>query len=229
MKKVVSFSLWGNHPKYTIGAIRNVELAKKFYPDFECWFYIHQKTVPQSIIDELQKHETVKIFFREGRIHNIKPLMWRFEPIDDPEVEIMISRDADSRIYLREKLAVDEWLESGKLFHIMRDHPYHSYQIQAGMFGARKNPNIPSWIELINKVIQPSHSYYDQFFLRDIIYPIIKPDSLVHTCFVKFPNENVKQFPIDYDDEYHFVGEYVYENESRNHEHIGVLKSSVKK
>jgi hypothetical protein len=229
MKKVISFSLWGNQPKYTIGAIRNVELAKKFYPDYECWFYIHEESVPQPIIKELQSHDNVKIIFRKGRIQRTKPLMWRFEPIDDPEVEIMISRDADSRIYLREKLAVDEWLESGKLFHIMRDHPYHSYQVQAGMFGARKNPNIPSWIELINKYEHTSHNYYDQFFLRDIIYPIIKPDSLVHAQFNIYSNENAKRFPIDYDDEYHFVGEYVYENESRNHEHIGVLKSSVRK
>ena len=29
--------------------------------------------------------------------------MWRFEAIDDLEVEIMMSRDTDTRIYLREK------------------------------------------------------------------------------------------------------------------------------
>ena len=46
MKKVISFSLWGNNPTYNIGAIKNAELAKEFYPDFECWFYIHEETVP---------------------------------------------------------------------------------------------------------------------------------------------------------------------------------------
>ena len=51
--------------------------------------------------------------------------MWRFETIDDPDVEINMSRDTDTRILLREKLAVDEWLASGKTFHIMRDHPHH--------------------------------------------------------------------------------------------------------
>ena len=33
--KVISFSLWGNKLMYTIGAIRNADLVKQFYPDFE--------------------------------------------------------------------------------------------------------------------------------------------------------------------------------------------------
>ncbi len=36
MKRVISYSLWGDNPKYTIGAIKNAELALTYYPDFEC-------------------------------------------------------------------------------------------------------------------------------------------------------------------------------------------------
>ena len=32
MKKVISFSLWGDNPKYTIGAIKNAELIDTIYP-----------------------------------------------------------------------------------------------------------------------------------------------------------------------------------------------------
>ena len=35
MVKVISFSLWGSEKKYTIGAIKNAELAKEVYPDFQ--------------------------------------------------------------------------------------------------------------------------------------------------------------------------------------------------
>ena len=28
MKKIISFSLWGDNPKYTIGAIENAKLSK---------------------------------------------------------------------------------------------------------------------------------------------------------------------------------------------------------
>jgi hypothetical protein len=227
MVKVITFSLWGNIPIYNIGAIKNVELAKQYYQDFECWFYIHSPTVPENTIIELKKFENVKIIFKDGDLNTTKPMMWRFEAIDDPNVEVMMSRDTDTRILLREKLAVDEWLQSGKLFHIMRDHPYHGNHIQGGMFGTKKNPNIPSLCNLINNYRQIGVRNYDQDFLKDIIYPIIKNDSFIHASFNILNGETgeyVKKFPIPYDNDYHFVGEYVYEYESRVLEHSNMLK-----
>jgi len=45
MKKVVSFSLWGDNPIYNIGAIRNAELAKEIYPRIglvgSMWVKVH--------------------------------------------------------------------------------------------------------------------------------------------------------------------------------------------
>ena len=230
MVKVITFSLWGDKLIYNIGAIKNVELATKYYPDFECWFYIHSPSVPEKTIIELQKYNNVKIILKNGDLNNSKPMMWRFEAIDDPNVELMMSRDTDTRILLREKLAVDEWLQSGKIFHIMRDHPYHSHPIQGGMFGTKKNPNIPSICKLIDNFRQYGIRIYDQDFLKDLIYPIIKNDSLIHASFNILNEEKmhignfVKSFPISYDSDYHFVGEYVNEDESRVLEHSNMLK-----
>ena len=153
MKKVITFSLWGNNPTYNIGAIKNVELAKEFYPDFECWFYIHEESVPKETIEQLKTFDNVNIIFKNGDLtnENCKPRMWRFEAIDDPDVEIMMSRDTDTRFLLREQLAVKQWLQSNKIFHIMRDHPHHDFVILAGMFGTRKIPEIPSWKTIMNK------------------------------------------------------------------------------
>ena len=162
MKKVISFSLWGNNPTYNIGAIKNAELAKEFYPDFECWFYIHQETVPEDTIKKLQEFNNTKIIFKSGDLNKIKPMMWRFESIDDPEVEIMLSRDTDSRFLLREKLAVNEWLNSTNLFHIMRDHPHHNFVILGGMFGSKKIPQLPSWSNVMKNFIQEGDRNYDQ-------------------------------------------------------------------
>ena len=44
MKRVISFSLWGDNPTYNIGAIKNAEQAKILYPEFECWFYVHENS-----------------------------------------------------------------------------------------------------------------------------------------------------------------------------------------
>jgi hypothetical protein len=228
MKKVLSFSLWGNNPTYNIGAIKNAELAKNFYPDFECWFYIHKDTVPQETIDTLNSFTNTKIIFKTGDLNNenCKPRMWRYEPIDELEVEVVLSRDTDTRILFREKFAVEEWLQSGKLFHIMRDHPHHGFCILAGMFGTKKIPQIPNWINLINSYNKTDNRMYDQDFLRDIIYPIIKDDSIIHATFHKY-EPHAKNFPINYHKTYKFVGEYVYHDDSRSIEHINILKQRV--
>jgi hypothetical protein len=232
-RKVISFNLWGNNPTYTIGAIKNAEQAKNIYPDFECWFYIHQETVPQEIINNLQKLDNVKIIFKTGDLDICKPMMWRFEAIDDPEVEIMMSRDTDTRFWLREKLAVEEWLKSGKLFHIMRDHPCHKPKISGGMFGTRKIPQIKNWKVLIDNYDQrKSYGYvqenygYDQNFLEEFIYPEIKDNSIIHATFFKY-EEHSKDFPIPFDEKYNFVGEYVYADESRNKDNINQLINSL--
>ena len=47
-------------------------------------------------------------------------MIWRFIPTLDPQVDIMLSRDLDSRYSWRETAAVEEWLESGEVIHSMR-------------------------------------------------------------------------------------------------------------
>lgn len=230
MKKVISFSLWGDNPTYNIGAIKNAELAKYAYRDFECWFYIHKDTVPQETIDALNSFTNTKIIFKTGDLNNenCKPRMWRYEPIDDLEVEIVLSRDTDTRILLREKLAVDEWIQSNQMFHIMRDHPHHNWCILAGMFGTKKIPQIPNWTNIINSYNKTDNRMYDQYFLRDIIYPLIKNNSIVHATFHKH-EPHAKNFPINYCNNFKFVGEYVYYNESRSIEHTNELIKHIKK
>jgi hypothetical protein len=229
MVNVLGFSLWGDNETYIYGAIINAELAKLFYPGFECWIYVHKESVPDEIINELEKMENVKVILKTGDLTNelCKPRMWRFEPIDDPDVEVMMSRDLDTRILPREKMAVDEWLRSNKKFHIMRDHPHHYFKVLAGMFGTRKIPEIPSWKEEIERFIPTSNRLYDQDFLRDIIYPHIKDDAVVHATFNKIEPQS-QDFPIKYDKDYRFVGEYVYSDETRSQSHIDILIDELK-
>lgn len=226
MKKVISYSLWGNNPTYNIGAIKNAELAKIYYPDFECWFYIHEESVPKETIEQLKTFDNVNIIFKNGDLTKCKPMMWRFEAIDDSDVEIMMSRDTDTRFLLREQLAVIQWLQSNKIFHIMRDHPHHNFVILGGMFGTRKIPEIPSWKTIMDKYIQNNVRMYDQDFLRNTIYHVIVNNSIIHATFHKLENHSIN-FPIEYDSDYKFVGEYVYFDESRSIRHIDELKKSL--
>jgi hypothetical protein len=61
------------------------------------------------------------------------PMTWRFLPLLDPTVDILMPRDSDSHISIRESAAVNEWLlSSNSTFHIMRDHVFHCIEILGG-------------------------------------------------------------------------------------------------
>ena len=187
MKKIISFSLWGNNRVYTVGAIRNAALSLTYYPGWICRFYVADD-VEKEIIDILKRFEHVEVV-EMGPGEIIKPtnngpsadrawnvaMYWRFYPASESDCEIMISRDTDSRLNSREAAAVNEWLNSGKAFHIMRDHPAHGTEILGGMWGVRGDI-----LANMEDMIKDSDLEVDQNFLRNDIYPLIKNDCCVH-------------------------------------------------
>ena len=60
MKKIISFCLWGDNPKYTIGAIKNADLALDIYPEWTCRYYIGKST-PFEIIKQLYERKNTEI------------------------------------------------------------------------------------------------------------------------------------------------------------------------
>eukprot|EP00539_Tryblionella_compressa_P005856 CAMPEP_0178756180 /NCGR_PEP_ID=MMETSP0744-20121128/13136_1 /TAXON_ID=913974 /ORGANISM="Nitzschia punctata, Strain CCMP561" /LENGTH=237 /DNA_ID=CAMNT_0020410303 /DNA_START=120 /DNA_END=833 /DNA_ORIENTATION=- len=111
-----------------------------------------------------------------------KTSIQRFLPIDEEDVSHVLVRDIDSRPSLRELLAVNEWLASGKSFHIMRDHPYHNTPIMAGMFGVRRGAlgqtKIADLIQVFRETSKPDEN--DQKFLSQYIWPAVKEDTWQH-------------------------------------------------
>ena len=62
--KVISFSLWGDNTRYTLGALQNASLAKIVYPDWVCRFYVGQST-PRLVVEMLKEFGNVEIV-RDG-------------------------------------------------------------------------------------------------------------------------------------------------------------------
>jgi len=219
MKKLICYSLWGDDPKYNVGAIRNAEQIKDVYPGWVARFYCGQ-SVPHDTIEKLSDLNAEVIMM--DAYGDWDGMFWRFFAIADSDVEIMLSRDTDSRLTLREKSAVDEWLRSDKLFHIMRDHPEHNAQIMGGMWGARK-PILQDMTHLINKHkrVGDINWQVDQIFLRDIIYPRIINTALVHDEF--FDNCPYPTPRIDLE----FIGQVFDENEETVQEHLDSLAAAL--
>lgn len=216
MKKVVSYSLWGNNPKYTIGAIKNAELVKEHYEGWEARFYLGN-TVPDNIVKELKNRSANVILMQEPG--DWRGMFWRFEAASDPDVEAMISRDCDSRITKREMTAVNEWLQSNKLFHIMRDHPWHGAPILGGMWGV-KAPLLRNIKDLISEYEKGNFWQVDQNFLK-IIYPHVAKFAMVHDDFFEKKPWPMQRAGLE------FVGQVFDENEETIQEHLDILSKHI--
>jgi len=220
MKKVISFSLWGSLNKYNVGAVRNAELAPQIYPGWVCRFYV-SADVPKETVEKLESFEHTEVIVEESVGDWFNSSFWRFITIDEDDVEINISRDCDSRLNLREKKCVDEFMDSDKKFHMMLDHPFHN-GIMAGMWGIKKGlvDNMSELVEDWKKNGGFDGWQTDQSFLNRIISPLVHEEKMIHDSI------NLKNFPSDWVD-WHFVGEVFDEGENRA-DHYGVLCDHVK-
>ena len=221
--KVISFSLWGDNPKYTMGAIKNSLLRNKFYPEWEMRVY-HDSSVPSYILEEV-KGNNVKLV--EGDNQNHSNAMWRFSPASEEGIECFISRDCDSRLFERDVAAVNEWLESDKKFHIIRDHPGgHAWEINAGMWGC-KSGFIQNIDEKMHQYINTSHwisdRAVDQRFLQEIIYTQAITSLFLHDEYFNYEGIGT---PIKRDrklDNFAFIGEPFDENDKQLSNHRDMI------
>ena len=219
MKKLITFSLWGQNPKYLIGAIKNAELAKEIYPDWTCRFYIGQ-SVPAPIVFQLEEMKNAEVVLRP-EFGDWRGMYWRFEAASEGDLEALISRDTDSRLNLREKAAVDAWLASDKGFHIMRDHPHHGYPVLGGMWGV-KGGVIPNMKELIDAYSQQDAYGTDYQFFADTIMPLLDPETIMtHDEFFRGTPFPTPRKGLE------FVGEVFDENDNNVPEHTRALREQL--
>ena len=217
MKNVISFSLWGNDRKYTLGAVKNCVLAEMYLPDWICRFYLGQD-VPKDIIEQLEKYTNVELIFMEEPCDRTG-MFWRFLAASDPDVHAMLSRDTDCRLCQREAAMINEWMESDKDFHIIRDHPYHATEIMGGMWGV-KNGLLSDMTNMVDEYEKGDFWQVDQNFLREKIYPMVRDHALVHDPFFERKPFMTKR---DYNSKVRFIGEVFDENEEYNPKDIEVL------
>ncbi len=207
-KRYIAYSLWGDKPIYNVGIIKNIEQAKTIYPDWQVIVY-HDQTVPQQTINNIKKSGALPVHVTE----NVYGMFWRFFAADLNDCSHVIFRDSDSRLSVREKLAVDEWIDSDNTIHIMRDHPYHldpvdgiKHYILGGMWGIKGNS-----VDMHTLIAGYSDKKVlgygsDQIFLNDI-YEQFKASATIHDEFFSGAPFPVKRTG------YRFIGERIDEQE----------------
>ena len=224
-KKLITFSLWGDNPKYVMGACRNVVLAQQFYPDWSCRIYVDRNTVPMK--DRLMMSQTGNgtelVDMPEG-MEGWKGMFARFLPAGEEGVDAFISRDCDSRLNEREAAAVRDWMSNPHLIHVMRDHPHHTVPILGGMWGAKAGV-ISNMAQLIDEWTKEDRWQTDQEFLRHMIWPNHYWKAMVHDDWNRFPMPGTERrsFPTPREKD-NFVGAIIGPNGERLHpEHHSML------
>ncbi len=192
MKKVVSFSLFGDNTIYLKGLEANLKLAEEHYSDWEIRVYTDSRNFLKSKGRFEQRN--VQIVEYKSSFNN-QGLFERFRPMFDADVDIWISRDLDSRISSREAAAVNEWLETELILHVMRDSHNHSYPVMAGMFGMRKINKLHQ-IQIQRKLRKyfGSEMTLDQTFLSETVWKKYKSSCLIHD---HWKNRTVEHLPLD--------------------------------
>lgn len=212
MKKVFSFSLFGSAEKYTKGLFKNIELINQYYPDWFIYVSIGDSVSEETLLLLNDKKNVKLISTNETGLVN---KFYRFFSIDDPDVEIICVRDADSRVNARDRACIEDFLVSDKQFHIIRDHPNHHHTIMAGMWGIKKGILTRNLYHIFQSWKQMNSSinfWNDTDFVKSVFYPTILPVTMIHDETQHFePQEWHTPFRVPLDDaKQHFIGQ-VYE------------------
>lgn len=175
---------------YYDGLLENIELIRKYYPTWTTYVYLGEDVSEDFAMYLINKYYS-NIRIRRTGIVGHENTVHRFFAIDEPDVEAMFVRDADSRIHWKDRWAIQSFLGQGYgNVHIIRDHEQHRSSIAAGMWGMRKgalNESIrelyknwtPVWAGHGDKDSLKGYGI-DQNFLSRVIYTKIRREVFVN-------------------------------------------------
>lgn len=198
MVNAFSFCLYGpSNPRYYPGMLQNVYLAGKHFPTWKVYVY-YAPDVEESMVNHLAACSNIVL--RPTGITGAKNMIHRFFAIDEPDVDIMIVRDADSRIHWKDRWAIREFVASPLIAHTIRDHSDHIARMMGGLWGIKKSAGICIRDEYASYAEDTSFGPrygHDQNFLGDVIYPKVLSRLLIHTSNTgMFKGEiNIIMFP----------------------------------
>jgi hypothetical protein len=179
---VFSFCIYGPaNPKYYDGLVTNVELITKHFPTWKIFIYAGSD-VPIEFTTSLYKYSNVILRFtgKHGEINMIH----RFFAIDEPGVEVMMVRNADSRVHWKDRWAIREFMMAPSFYvaHTIRDNKEHTSNMMGGLWGIRKEAGLHIETEYRKYMENPKdHGVgHDQNFLSEIVYPKVLYRLYVH-------------------------------------------------
>lgn len=217
---IFSFCIYGSQMKYCKGLVENIKIINEYYPEYYIWIYMGNN-VPDYYVSKYKEYKNVVLIQTDQ--YGASLMAYRFFPMDEPNINICFVRDADSRIIERDRWCINNFLDSDKKVHVIRDHDQHGEKIMGGMWGINNYKfkfSIKKLYEEWIKNNQNIKNYYrtDQLFVEIYIYPIIKENLMIHSNIVRFVGEKLSYIKIKRKNDKDFVGN-VYEYDDNDNEY----------
>lgn len=202
MVNVFSFCLYGGrNRRYYIPLLENIQIIAYYFPGWKAYIYI-APDVDASYVEVLRSNSNVVL--RETGILGAENMIFRFYAIDDPDVDIMFVRDADSLVHWKDQWAIRQFLSKPEFVaHAIRDHRDHVSHMMGGLWGIRKIAGL-CIRDMYTDFLKSPYEFglaNDQNFLCGCVYPAVRDKLLIHYSNGRVrPGEHGEEFPFAWTD-----------------------------
>ncbi len=199
MKRIISFAIFDSskhayrpgfywqHLKHTVWGYLSL------FPDWELRIF-HDKSLYDNyyggVLLRLQDKGFLKLIYMGEETAICRAMLWRLEPLFDPEVEYVLCRDTDHNPTIREKKMVEQFIQTKKALHCVQDNLAHVCPMLGGLIGFnvesfRKTFAAASVDNLLrsfhwNKDRLTEHGD-DQNFMNKHLWPKLRSSSALHS------------------------------------------------
>ncbi len=193
-----SFCLYGpENPLYYRGMLENIALITAHFPTWKIYIYTGSD-VTETMMKQLESYSNVVI--RPTGISGAVNMIHRFYAIDEPDVDLMMVRDADSRVHWKDRWAIKQFLSQTQyIAHTIRDNREHTAPLMGGLWALRKSSGLnihAEYSDYKEDIARGRFLGHDQNFLMDVVYPKVVGGLLVHySNGRKFADETAVEFP----------------------------------
>ena len=180
-ENVIAYGLWGDAPRYCVPLLENARILPHLFPGWTMRLY-HDASVDPAYLSTLTAlGADLRPMVLPPAVPPPRRLLWRFGVVADPGVRRFLIRDADSLLSVKERVAVDAWLQSGYHFHAMRDWFTHTDLLLAGLWGG-VGGILPPVETLLDHYTawRVENDHVDQDLLAETVWPAIRRDVLIH-------------------------------------------------
>ena len=107
---------------------------------------------------------------------------------------------------------MEEWIESGKGVHSIRDHPNHDRPLNGGLWGG-KHGAVKGMGRLIKSRASAQKYGMDLTFLNTAVWPTVKNDQMSHDAYTCHKHPGAVPFPTQRRRDYQHVGQVFNEHD----------------